>query len=147
MKVPVSVSSKKRVAKGWVLRRYSKLTRYPDTFEVRSVLGLSTAMVNRWLEDPYFKQQEIAEKLNGRWVWHKAKLLPWLIVALDLTITIESEHSMATNPGGNGELVTPEEARAQLGMPENYSVRLGREKRERIDMKSVPADEEGSDET
>ncbi len=111
------------VHKGWLLHRLEKLPDMSPTHEVARILKVSVETLRRWCRDAYFRQYEVAVKGNSSWLWHKAKLRAWLLC---LYGTPDS-NAMSENPGGAASLMTREAARETLGMPLNYSVRMGRE--------------------
>ena len=99
----------------------------PESFTTADVtrnLKISVRVVQRWLADPYFRQNQIAVKFGSQWRWDKHKLSAWLIAVFKFAPTYGE---VAENPG-DGDV---EEkfgwgvARQKLGMPLNYSVRLG----------------------
>jgi hypothetical protein len=101
--------------RGWLLQRLKKLPDMSPTHDVVRILKISIDTAQRWIHDPYFQQNQVAVKGNAQWLWDKHKLRVWL-----KAVYFESARVRAENPGGKS-------AREMLGMPEHYSVRLGRD--------------------
>ena len=139
MKTP-STMARKRVHKGWVLHRFKNLPDLAETLEVRLILGISPGVVYQWLDDEYFQRARVAERINGRWKWHKELLRAWVMAVFK----VAPKRPEAANPGNEDAPATPEAARAFFGMPEDYSVRMGRIKHERTDLRSEPEPESES---
>ena len=112
-------NARKYVHTGWLLKRLEKLSDMAPTHDVIRILKISFDTAHSWLNDKYFKRAQVAVKGNSQWLWDKDKLRVWLI----------TERAVAMNPQSAD--MSRENAREALGMPDNYSVRLGRAKIER----------------
>jgi len=107
---------------GWLLHRLAKMPAAFPTSEVTRNLKISVRVVQRWLADPYFRGNKIAQKSGAQWIWNKEKLKVWLIAVFRL-----DQMPIAENPGPEAFKFGYETARQELEMPLNYSVRLGHE--------------------
>ena len=104
------------VHSGWLLKRLEKLPDMSPTHEVGRTLKISISTMRRWLDDEYFRQNQVAVRGNAQWLWDKNKLRLWLRAMYEQPARVR-----ASNPG------TGDSPREILGMPEHYSVRMGRE--------------------
>ena len=74
--------------------RKDKLT----TSEVSKALKISVPVLERWLRDPIFQENQVAVKEGSRWMWHRYKTTVWVIAAMKLDPKKRPARIVAENP-------------------------------------------------
>ena len=117
--------SKSRYHRGWIQHRLDKLPESATTREVMDTTKISNAMLRRWLADPMFRKAGVAMRLKDGWQWNREKLKLWVasFPPGNPDWTAATGRAKASNPPGEGETPSRDEARALLGIPEGYRVK------------------------